>query len=102
MKDLPIKLPEYTDEDVIQEFILRIGSDKERERFKKHMDKKGIELLIRETIPNHKVKDLYLDHYHLPVTENISKDSSRLPCYPELTNKEINYIIKSVREFYGK
>lgn len=102
MKGLPIKLPTYGKGDVIQEFIVRIGSDAERKRFKQFMDKKGVELLIRETTPNHKVKNLYLDHFNLPVTENISKDAVRIPAYPELTNKEVDYIIACVKEFYKK
>lgn len=102
LKDLPIKLPEYSSEDVIQEFIIRIGSDEERKRFKEFMDGKSIEILIRETTPNHKVKNLGLDHFNLPITENISTDAVRLPCYPELYNYEVEYIVESIREFYGK
>ncbi len=101
LQGLPIVLPKYSSEDVIQEFIIRIQSSEEREKFKLFMDHKGIELLIRETTPNHKVKDLGLDHFNLPVTENISTDAVRLPCYPELTESEIEYIILSIREFYG-
>src|SRR3990167_82457 len=96
---LPLRLPQYGKEDVIQEFIIRIANPKERIKFKKFMDKKGIELLIRETTPNHKIKDLGLDHFDLPMTENISKDAVRLPCYPEITNQEIAYICKSIKEF---
>lgn len=102
LKDLPLKLPTYGVEDVVQEFIIRIGTDEERKRFKVFMDEKGIEVLIRETTPNHKVKDLGLDHFNLPVTENISTDAVRLPCYPELTHEEVDYIIDSIHEFYDK
>lgn len=102
LKDTPLKLPTYNEGDVIQEFIVRIGSDETRKKFKEFMDSKSIELLIRETTPNHKVKLLGLDHFNLPVTESISTDAVRLPCYPELTNEEITYICKSIREFYGK
>ncbi len=102
MKNLPIKLPVYNKGDVIQEFIVRIGNDKERQKFKKFMDKKGVELLIRETTPNHKVKYLYLDNFKLPITENISRDACRIPCYPELTNKEVKRIVSCVRKFYDK
>ncbi len=106
LKDLPIRLPSYGEGDVIQEFIIRLdhclGHEDVRADFKKFMDEKGIELLIRETTPNHKVKLLGLDHYSLPVTENISNDACRLPCYPELLNEEIAYIISSIKEFYGR
>jgi len=100
LRGLPLRLPEYRQEDVVQEFIIRIGSDEIRQKFKAFMDYKGVELLIRETTPNHKVKLLGLDHFNLPVTENISKDAVRLPAYPELTNEEVRYIISAIREFY--
>lgn len=99
LKDLPLRLPEYEDGDVIQEFIIRLT---DRENFKAFMDNKGIETLIRETTPNHKVKLLGLDHYNLPVTESISHDAVRLPAYPELYDSEVHEIIAAIREFYGK
>lgn len=102
LKDLPLRLPIYGEGDVIQEFIIRIGSDEQRKKFKEFMDEKGIEILIRETTPNHKVKNLYLDNFSLPVTESISKDAVRLPAYPELTDEEVNYIIAAIKEFYSK
>lgn len=102
LQGLPLTLPSYGEGDVIQEFIIRIGSDDERKRLKQFMDSKGIELLIRETTPNHKVKNLGLEHFNLPVTENISTDACRLPCYPELLDGEIDYICKSIHEFYQK
>lgn len=100
LKDLPITLPSYGEGDVIQEFIIRIGTDEERKRFKDFMDEKGIEVLIRETTPNHKVKNLGLDHFNLPITESISTDAVRLPCYPEILDEEIVYILTSIHEFY--
>lgn len=99
LKDLGIKLPEYSDDDVIQEFIIRIGDSEKRKRFKEHMDKKGIELLIRETTPNHKVKNLGLDHFNLPITESISTDAVRLPAYPELYDSEVREIIAATIDF---
>ena len=102
LKGLPLKLPTYGDGDVIQEFIIRIGSEDMRAKFKNFMDQKSIEILIRETTPNHKVKNLYLDNFSLPVTESISKDAVRLPAYPELTDEEVNYIISAIKEFYAK
>jgi perosamine synthetase len=36
----------------------------------------------------------------LPVTEKVSKEVLSLPIYPTMTNDEINYIVKSVGEFF--
>lgn len=97
-RGIDLRLPIYNEGDVVQEFIIRTAH---REELKKFMDEKGIELLIRETTPNHKVKLLGLDHFNLPITESISYDAARLPCYPELENDEIMHIINCIRQFYG-
>lgn len=102
LKDLPLTLPTYGEDDVVQEFIIRIGSDEERKDFKKWMDKSGIEVLIRETTPNHKVYNLGLDHFDLPVTENISTDAVRLPAYPEMYDEEIMIVINEIKAFYAQ
>jgi perosamine synthetase len=38
----------------------------------------------------------------LPVTEKVSKEVLSLPIYPTMTNDEINYIVKSIGEFFGR
>lgn len=94
---LPIKLPIQQIAQVYQEYILIISDMWE---FKKYMQKKGVELLIRDTTPNHKLRGLNLDHFDLPITEELAVSSVRLPIYPELTNKEVEYIIKCINKFY--
>ena len=84
---------------VWQEFHVRV---EEREKFVEFMKEKGVELLVRDIIPNHKQKGLGLEHFNLPVTEQLAKEIVRLPLYPELYNDEIEYVVKSVKEFYEK
>lgn len=98
-KDLPIKLPVQQKDQVYQEYILVVP---DLLAFKKHMDKWGIELLIRDITPNYKLKGLGLDNFYLPITDKLAVGSGRLPIYPELTNKEVDYIIKAVKLFYVK
>ena len=38
----------------------------------------------------------------LPETEKICKEVISLPMYPELTNKDIDFVIKTLRDFYQK
>jgi len=64
------------------------------------MDEKGVELLIRDTTPNHKLKGLAMEHFSLPVTERIAVESVRLPTYPELMDKEVKCVINCIKEFY--
>lgn len=101
LKDLPITLPTYGPGDVIQEFIIRVKDTEERVSLKEFMDNRGIELLIRETTPNHKIHDLGLSHFDLPVTETISDGAVRLPAYPEMYDSEVEEIIQALKDFYA-
>ena len=38
----------------------------------------------------------------LPVSESVSENILSLPMFAEMTAKQINYVIASVREFFGK
>ena len=95
--DGKIDLPLQQHEQIYQEYIVKIP---DMYRFKKFMDKKGIELLIRDTTPNHKTYEWYFGKLSLPITEAHATSSVRLPTYPELTNSEVNQIIQAINEFY--
>lgn len=92
-----LKLPIQYAGQIYQEYILNMPNIY---KFRKFMEKKGIELLIRDTTPNYKLKGLGLNHFNLPLTDKLASNSVRLPIYPELKDKEVKYIIKSVREFF--
>jgi len=97
LKNLPCVLPIQQPKQIYQEYIIKV---KDMWRFKKYMDRKGVELLIRDTIPNHKLNGLGMGHFNLPITEKIAEESVRLPTYPELTDKEIKYVINCIKEFF--
>ena len=97
LQDLPLELPTRQDGQIWQEFIIQV---KNISNFFKFMKQKGIELLIRDTIPNHKLRGLGLSYFKLPTTEIIANQCVRLPIYPELTNSEVLYIIDSIVKFY--
>lgn len=93
-----ITLPIQQREQIYQEFIIRV---KDTKKFKKFMDTKGIELLIRDTTPNHITYARFFPaDLKLPVTEAHARTSVRLPTYPELRDDEVEKIIKAVNEFY--
>lgn len=99
LKNLPIELPLQQAQQIYQEYIIKVP---DIWAFKKYMQAKGVELLIRDTIPNHKLPGLGLAHFNLPVTEKIAKELVRLPIYPELTDAEVDYVVKCVKEFYTR
>lgn len=97
LKGLPCILPSQQPKQIYQEYIIKV---KDAWAFKETLAKKGVELLVRDTIPNHKLKGLGLSHFKLPLTERIAKSCVRLPIYPELTDREVKYVISCVRRFY--
>lgn len=98
LQGLPIKLPIQQPKQIYQEFIIGVP---DMWAFKQYMDKKGIELLIRDVTPNHKLKGLGLEHFSLPVTEAMATSAVRLPTYPEMTDQEVKAVIRAVNEFYS-
>lgn len=94
-----IQLPKEQEGQVWQEYHVRVEN---RDGFVEFMRGKDIELLVRDVIPNHQLKELGLEHFNLPVTEKLAKEIVRLPLYPEMTNKEVEYVINSINEYGEK
>ncbi len=97
-----IELPPAPDSDpkhsdVYQNYVLRA---QKRDKLSRFLKEKGVETLIKDPIANHLHPQLGLSHFHLPYTEKLAKEVISLPLYPELTQAQIEYVIKSVREFY--
>ena len=106
LPDFPVRynkyeLPKEQEGRVWQEFHIQIYEE-QRNKFVRYMASKGIELLVRDEIPNHKLQGLGLEKWNLPITEKLAKTTIRLPLYPELTDEEVDYIIKCIKSFYGK
>ncbi|GAI01945.1 unnamed protein product, partial [marine sediment metagenome] len=90
---------------VYQEYHIRIKSGrKTRDALKKYLAKKGIGTRI--SFP-----PIHLTHFYknvlgysdrLKITEKIFSQTLTLPLYPDLTKKEMDYIAKEIRNFYGK
>lgn len=91
-------LPIQYEGQVYQEYIVNVL---DREALAEYLRNNGVEVLIRDTIPNHKRKGLELDHFQLPITERLAEVSMRLPIYPELRNSEVKRIIRLIKRFYA-
>jgi len=85
--------------DVYQNYVLRVPKRDELFNFLKE---ESVETLIKDPIPNHFHKNLGLSHFHLPNTEHFAKEVISLPMYPELTNKQVEYVIEAIHKFYKK
>jgi len=101
---LEIKLPPAPDLnekyfDVYQNYVIRA---ERRDDLFYYLKKKGVETLIKDPVPTHWQKGLNLSKFRLPNSEKLAKEVISLPLYPELTEKQIKYVINCVRSFYLK
>lgn len=85
--------------DVYQNYVIRVDA-RDRDGLVKFLIGNGIEVMVSWRTPLHKQVNLGLGHYHLPVTEAICDEVVSLPMYPELTDNQVEYVCKKVKEFY--
>jgi dTDP-4-amino-4,6-dideoxygalactose transaminase len=76
--------------------ILSAGRDK----LVSHLQENGVETILSWPRPMHYHPALGLGHFHLPRTEKISREVLSIPMYPEMSDEQVDYVIKSVRGFY--
>jgi len=85
--------------DVYTNYVIRA---RERDKLAMHLKECGIEILISWPKPMHHQQALGLSHFRLPMTEQISREALSLPLIPELSNKQVEYVIESIHNFYRK
>ncbi|MGQ9460518.1 MAG: DegT/DnrJ/EryC1/StrS family aminotransferase [Candidatus Bathyarchaeaceae archaeon] len=83
--------------DVYQNYVIR---SKKRDRLVAHLRESGVEVLVSWPKPLHRHEALGLGKFHLPKTEQISREVLSLPMYPELSNEQVKYVIEVVHSFY--
>lgn len=80
-----------------------IGTPK-REELVNFLKERGIGTGYYYPIPLHKQR-AYLETFgkkwDLPVAERLAQELVAIPIYPELTEEELNYIVTSIRAFFG-
>jgi dTDP-4-amino-4,6-dideoxygalactose transaminase len=103
LSDLPdLLLPHYDDprrDHVYQNYTVRA---KEGNDFSDYLKKNGIEVLTQFRKPYYKHEALYLEDRGFPETEALSREVCSLPMNVEISDEEVEYVIKVVRSFYGK
>ena len=73
----------------------------EREKLRAHLAAAGIMTDIHFPVPDHRQRVLSAKGPWpaLPVSESLSQRVLTLPCYPELTDKEVDFVIERVNEW---
>jgi len=103
LSDIPnLLLPHYNKagfDHVYQNYTLRA---KEGEKFSTWMREHGVEVLTQFRKPYYKHAGLGLKDTGFPETEAISREVCSLPMCVEITDDEVEYVIRTARAFYGK
>ena len=101
--DLPdLMLPHYDKpgfDHIYQNYTLR---SKQGDEFSDYLKNNGIEVLTQFRKPYYKHEALKLEDKGFPITEAISREVCSLPMNVEISDNEIDYVIKVVKSFYGK
>jgi len=106
LKDLApyVKLPQFP-KNYFSSYSLFTIKAKNRDKLKTFLESKGIMTGVYYKTPLHLqpvYKDFDFKNGDLPVTERLAKEVLSLPLHPYLTEKEIDYVISSIKEFYKK
>ena len=100
LQELKLPPPPFSNDrffDVYQNYVIRA---KERDRLVAHLEESNIEILVSWHKPMHHHDALGLKHFHLPRTEQISKEVLSLPVYPELRDEQVESVRGTVHNFY--
>lgn len=84
-------------------FVLRVADGK-RNELKNYLQEKGIDTLVHYPTAIHK-QLCYVDEYQDLVLENTDKFQDEilsLPCNQFLSDAEVNYIIKNIKNFFAR
>lgn len=95
-------LPHYDDprrDHVYQNYTLRA---KQGDEFSEYLKSSGVEVLTQFRKPYYRHEALNLQDSGFPETEALSREVCSLPMNVEITDEQIDYVIKVVRSFYGK
>ena len=100
--DIPdLMIPHYDNphfDHVYQNYVVR---SKQGDNFTEYLKRKGIEVLIQFRKPYYKHKELKLVDRGFPETEALSQEVCSLPMNVEMDDEQIEFVIKTVRSFYG-
>jgi len=95
-------LPHYVKpgfDHVYQNYTIR---SKQGNDFSEYLKKNGVEVLTQFRKPYYKHEALKISYRLFPETEALSREVCSLPMNVEITDDEIDYVIKVVRSFYGR
>lgn len=100
LKDTPVVTPEDTNGHVYHLYVIRT---ERRDELAEFLNSKGVSTGLHYPIPIHMQKaysDLKYKKGDFPVTERLSKEILSLPMFAELSEKDIGYVVKNIKDFF--
>jgi dTDP-4-amino-4,6-dideoxygalactose transaminase len=97
-----LTLPHFDDskiEEVFQNYVIRTPK---RDALFDYLKDKGVETLIHWRKPYYSYASLNIEDRGFPETEAISKEVLSLPMNVEISDEEVDYVVSSIRSFFGK
>lgn len=96
-----LMLPHYDNprfDHIYQNYVVR---SKQGDDFSDYLMKNGIEILMQFRKPYYKHEALKLVNRGFPETDALSREVCSLPINVEMDEEQLEYVIKTVRSFYG-
>ena len=75
---------------------------KQGNEFSDYLKANGVEVLTQFRKPYYRHQALKLEDRGFPETEALSREVCSLPMNVEIDEREVEYVIETVRKFYGK
>jgi dTDP-4-amino-4,6-dideoxygalactose transaminase len=103
--DLDSVVTPYHPEHIKPVYHLYIIRAKNRDKLMKYLGDKGVQTGLHYPIPLHMQKAYdYLGYKQgdFPVAEACCKEIVSIPMFPEITEEQINYVCRSINNFYKK
>ncbi len=101
LREFPIILPPEPSEEVFfdsyNSYVIR---SKNRNELINHLRSKSIEAFVHIPKPLYKYQKLGLGDISLLKNERICDENLSLPIYPEMNNKQVDYVIDSIHKFF--
>ncbi|MGR3318089.1 MAG: DegT/DnrJ/EryC1/StrS family aminotransferase [Candidatus Anammoxibacter sp.] len=104
LNDLPVKLPEINKHNthIFHQYVIR---SKSRDKLFEYLKEHEISCGLYYPLPLHLQESLKCFGYKegdLPETERAAKETIALPIFPELTIKEQDYVVDTIKDFYSQ
>ncbi|MFZ2025174.1 MAG: DegT/DnrJ/EryC1/StrS family aminotransferase [Microgenomates group bacterium] len=98
--DIILPITETGSTHVYHVYLIRTNK---RNALQKYLESKSITTLIHYPIPPHlqaAYKELHFKKGSFPIAEELAATSLSLPIFPDMTNNQVEYVVKMIKQFF--